>query len=211
MEELNLENLIFGEKEETPPKPLYLHWAVVAVLVTVVLAVFLGNSGIAQIGGAEPGIYGELAPDMISWKTSDKQVSAQLYRYDTVTFMPELDPEEWGVERIAFGVKADSGFFTTNMSSADPHILTVDSGKSAVWTAGEGTSYDYVVFTAWAGEHIVGFAVAKIQPAVGDAVVGGPMYKVKILGSAVFPLVDGQFQNVTEEYIQQKVDELKQQ
>ena len=201
MEELNFEKLIFGKPEEVPPRPLYLHWIVLGlVLAAVLLAVFwpAGRAG---------EIYGELAPDMVSWKMADQQISATRYRF--VTFTPELDPDQWDAEKITFGVKAENGFFMTNISSANPNTLTVDSGKTAAWIAGEGASQDYVVFTAWAGEHIVGFAVVKIQPAVGDAVVGGPMYEVELLGSATFPLMDGEFQNVTEEYIQEQIEELK--
>ena len=205
MEELNFEKLIFGKPEEAPPKPLYLHWIVLSlVLVAVILAVFWPK------GGVVPGeIYGELAPDMISWRTSDEIVTGMFYEYNYVSFTPELDPDQWDAEKITFGVKAESGLFMTNTSSANPNTLTVDSGKTATWLPEEGQSQDYVVFTAWAGEHIVGYAVVKIQPAVGDAVVGGPMYEVELLGSATFPLMDGQFQNVTEEYIQEQIDELK--
>ena len=205
MEELNLENLIFGEKEEAPPKPLYLHWVLLAVALVAVLLISFWPKGQAE------DIYGELAPDMVSWRSYDKDVTGMLYRFHYVAFTPKLDPEKWNAEKITFGVKAESGFFVTNISSANPHILTVDSGKTATWLPKEGTDTDYVVFTAWAGEHIVGLAVAWIQPGVGDAALGLPLFEVELLGSVTFPMMDGKFQNVTEEYIEEQIKELKKQ
>ena len=203
MEELNFEKMIFGEKEEAPPKPLRLHWAVLGAVVLVLLILLWSQRPAAQF-------YEEAAPDMIAWRGVDRELAGQIYRIDVLTFTPRLDPENWGAEKIAFGLQADSGYFMTNISSANPNILTVDSGKSATWIPEEGAEEDYVVFTAWAGEHIVGYAVVRVRPA--EAVTAGEsLYEVTSLCSAVFPLVDGEYQDVTQEYIQQKAEELKQQ
>ena len=204
MEELNLENLIFGEKEEIPPKPMYVHWILLALalVIAVVITAFWPKG--------QGDIHGEPAPDMISWRGADSDLAGQLYRFDIVVFTPRLDPSGWNAEKISFGVKSENGYFMTNISSASPNTLTVDSGKSATWLPGEGTSLDYVVFTAWAGEHIVGYAVAKVRPAVVGIAVGEPLYTAEILESVTFPLIDGEFQDVTEEYISQQIEELKQ-
>ena len=205
LEELNFEKLIFGEEEKRPVKLLRVHWIVLAAVMVIAVALI----AFWPKDRGEP--YGEAAPDMVSWRSMDKDVAGAIYRRDFLIFTPELDAGEWGVEKIVFGVQAQSGFFVTNTSSATPNNVTVNSGKSATWIPAEEKTSDYVTFTAWAGEHIVGYAVVKIQP-IGEVASSMPsLYEVEILDSVLFPLKDGEFQNVTEEYVRQRMEELKKQ
>ena len=124
-----------------------------------------------------------------------------------VTFYPNLDAGQWGGEKISFHIHADRGSFIIPVNFASPSNATVESGIPVTWKSGL-LGDGYVEFVAWAGDHIVGYALAKIEPLGEDSLYS---HSVEILGSVTFPLMDGKFQNVTEEYIQEQIKELKKQ
>ena len=62
--------------------------------------------------------------------------------------------------------------------------------------------YDYVDIVAKEGEHIVGYAVIKIEPT-------DFWYKAEIVKSVCFPQRFGEYQNISEEYVQSCIQKIK--
>lgn len=214
MEELDFEKILFGEPEKENLKPLDMRWVLLPLILAVIaFAVLLWPrqeepEATDCTTGAEA-FYGVLAPDMVSCRVYEFSSGFNPTKY--VWFTPSLDAQEWGSEKITFQINADSGSFLEALLSAvyvpEKGIWSVESGGTATWMgddlAAEGT---YVEFVARTGEYIIGYAVAEILPAEEQQL---SKYTVKILGSAVFPLVDETFQPITEEYIRQQMDDLR--
>ena len=200
MEKLNLENVIFGEKEETPPKPLYLHWILLAaaLVMTVLLSAWWVRNERAQVE-----LHEVQTPNMIVYHASS--VFDAVFSVGDVTFYPMLDSGQWGGEKMSFHMHADRGYFIIPMNFASPSNAHVENGAPATWKSGL-LGDGYVEFVAWAGDHIVGYALAKIEPLGEDSLYS---HSVEILGSVTFPMENGEFQNVTEEYVQEQIKELK--
>ena len=218
-QELDFEKLIFGETEKEKPKRPDKRWLILPVFLAVaVLAVLLWpgretpQKPVPTVGAT--GIYGVLAPEMISWRVNDKFYSGLDFRKH-VWFTPDLDPQQWGAERIEFHIRANAGEFTNISVSSYLPATFVENGNTAVWRGTSVMDGDalqtgetvYVEFIARAGEHIVGFALAQVLPSTENMHL--TQYTVEILGGAVYPLVNGEFQNVTEEYAQQQIEALK--
>lgn len=55
--------------------------------------------------------------------------------------------------------------------------------------------------------HIVGYAVIKIAARIGK--MGGKVYDASIVKNAEFPKVDGEYQAVSEEYVNKRISEAK--
>ena len=218
-QELDFEKLIFGETEKEKPKRPDKRWLILPVFLAVaVLAVLLWpgreEPETPELTVGANGIYGVLAPEMISWRVNDKFYSGLDYTRH-VWFTPSLDPQQWGAERIEFHIRANAGEFT-NISVSSYLLATfVGNGNTAVWRGTSVMDGDalqtgetvYVEFIARAGEHIVGFALAQILPSTGNMHL--TQYTVEILGATAYPLVDGEFQQVTEDDVSQQIQALK--
>lgn len=65
----------------------------------------------------------------------------------------------------------------------------------------------YIDIIIYANEHIIGYAVIKIFPVT--EFTKGHVYSVKLLKSASFPQVDGEYQNITIDYIESEMIKIK--
>ena len=95
--------------------------------------------------------------------------------------------------------------------------ITIESGKSllikAEFSDQTGKPYDlstdgYVTIIAKQSEHIVGYAVLLIKADIFENVHTENGWHISTLKAIEFPQIDGQYQDVSEEYVQRQFKKL---
>ena len=122
-----------------------------------------------------------------------------------------------GVPNNVIKVKHENSNAIFEIKVYNGHIFGIGAGFTRTTTlkVGEETSWqviieqsvdmDYVDIVVKVNKNIIGYVVIKINR-VGDSWLN---YTPTILKSVTFPKVNGRYQKVTEEYVQQQIKQVK--
>lgn len=122
----------------------------------------------------------------------------------------------FGEAEVTFSISADYGWFNDGGNGSEK-ALAVKNGDRVWWTSGalsevqeivdeNGRFYGYVIL--YTEDMIVGYGVIDFYYFQPEDDVP-PVFSAIGFSTVCFPLVDGKFQNVTEEYVWEQIEEYK--
>jgi len=113
-------------------------------------------------------------------------------------------------ENARFECVVDKGVFPEDALQYGKN-LTLKPGDGFRWYPdfNERTKYAYVDVFLKTEDNIIGYAVIEIYPyhIYSDGHVCD--YRARFLKSIIFPKIDGKYQNITKEYVQAAIEEVK--
>lgn len=137
-----------------------------------------------------------------------------------LSFPEDLYPDA----KITFAVKVTGGEFETLRQNTLGQSFTAENNTTIVWNhlawflnehkkaddalpdvfSGDDDfdgSQAFVDIIIYADDHIVGYAVVEIYEVNGSTGVNAYIYNARVLEIVSFPMVDGEFQNITVQYV----------
>ena len=129
----------------------------------------------------------------------------------------QLDPQYYGEADLSLHLSVDFGvFFCTDAVDDVNQEITVKNGQTAVWLGRQwydaselidpsGKYYGYILI--YADETLVGYGVIDFiyQHKEGHL----PSFSATNFSTYCFPLIDGEYQDVSEEYVWEQIEQLK--
>lgn len=115
-------------------------------------------------------------------------------------------------------VTSDAGRLIERGSASTPHVVLdqpveIKAGETIYWQMIDQQSLEqkddvhFVDVVIREQNHIVDYAVIKIAARTSE--MGGKVYDASIVKNAEFPKVDGEYQAVSEEYVNKRISEAK--
>lgn len=124
----------------------------------------------------------------------------------------ELDDQYFAEHEVVFDVKLEYGNFRDKRKQSLGKQFTVKSGETIYWTKYEQGTTDrtmgeatYVDITIKADGHIVGYTVIKIVRLRPEFSI----YTAYLVKNVTFPLYEGEFQQITEEYVIEQMEKAR--
>ena len=151
-------------------------------------------------------------------------ISADVYEGEEITFeiyttggslnqLPELawDSESNSIVTIKKSGLGDSATLTNNATVYwNWNYVAFDSKRDDyISTEKVVTENAYVNIISYAGKHIVGYASVEIYELPSEDNENSGMFMARLLASVAFPKVDGKYQKITKEYVQDQLIEVR--
>lgn len=222
-------------EEATAPKRALPSWkkvAAVAAVVALLIGVFFGPGEYKEEDGqiiAVPGVLKVYATDLKNASVHElekHELKEGIGGYGSyipysnlsrgIPLLFQIPNDYFGETEVTFSISADYGWF----SNEDAHAMdaiTAKNGDSLWWACSplsneqevvdkNGRFYGYVII--YAENKIVGYGIIDYYYFEPEDDMR-PVFCAIGFSTVCFPLVDGEYQNVTEEYVWKQIEEYK--
>jgi hypothetical protein len=142
------------------------------------------------------------------------EVEAELVELKRVPFLSASQPYQITMkqldENVVFNCGVDNGYFLPFFAEpVETRNLSAHSGDSMLWmnykTKFNGQiEHDFIEVVIKSEENIIGYAVIEI-----NRVKQHSYYNAVVLKSVLFPQVDGEYQHISEEYVEAAIERIK--